>query len=287
MSDLDAFNAFFGIFETKVSPHARTLRTTLAEKLRDAFFVVAGDINFFGHFFGPHSSDLKKHIGLFDYLTFCIPWLLEVLAAKMLDDRSSNRKLRWLGFAMALIISPLILLRILAAGIIAFNPLSLIVIATVDLISQYVAGGAALKAQSKQLALYYLASEDKKGQQVSPQDVDRFFQVIEYGVPKIHYKEDNPNQCLGLVMEKRIPREEGEADSTDDDAVEAYTPLFKQEAPNQLTEPLAARLKLNLGQVTEKMEHHIEDYAGRQYLMDYQKKSRDAFNQILNSLRGT
>ncbi|WP_146740019.1 hypothetical protein [Legionella quinlivanii] len=59
---VDFFNPFSGIQEAKRTPHARTLRTSLSQKIKDTYFIFAGNEN---------------HVGIYDYASLFIPRLLE------------------------------------------------------------------------------------------------------------------------------------------------------------------------------------------------------------------
>lgn len=55
-----SFNPFFGLTETKAYPHARALRTTLWQKIKDTFHI------YFGYFYANDKPN--NHAGIFDYL---------------------------------------------------------------------------------------------------------------------------------------------------------------------------------------------------------------------------
>lgn len=69
------FNPFKKIFETKQTPHARTLRTSLWQKFKDAYDSIHGE--FFIKDKGIERD--KSHFGLYDYATLFVPWLLEMV----------------------------------------------------------------------------------------------------------------------------------------------------------------------------------------------------------------
>ncbi|KTC68901.1 hypothetical protein Lbir_2434 [Legionella birminghamensis] len=59
---VDFFNPFSGIREAKHTPHARALRTSLRQKVKDTYFIFAGNEN---------------HVGIYDYVSLFIPRLFE------------------------------------------------------------------------------------------------------------------------------------------------------------------------------------------------------------------
>lgn len=116
------YSPFADIFETKTHPHARTLRTSFSQKLTDAFNIIAGDI----------LIDTKR-IGLFDYFTLFVPYLL-IKANKWLDN-SGYDTLSQVLFMTNLVI---LLTKLLVAAI--GTILCLPIIASVHGISKLVAG---------------------------------------------------------------------------------------------------------------------------------------------------
>jgi|GEM_PF-4594860 len=58
------FNPFSFLFESEVSPHARTLRTNAIEKLRDAYFTFYGN---------ARASREEPRMGIYDWATLFIP----------------------------------------------------------------------------------------------------------------------------------------------------------------------------------------------------------------------
>jgi hypothetical protein len=72
-------NPFSFIFESKIYPHARTLRTSLGQKFLDSFEVLYGDT----------ASEVEATIGIFDIFTFGIPASLDrltVYLSQRLDE---------------------------------------------------------------------------------------------------------------------------------------------------------------------------------------------------------
>lgn len=129
-----------GLIETDASPHARFLRTSLITKLKDAYKIFAGDWEL-GRF--HEGSYLPNHIGLLDFVALGIP------AALLIFSRRLNQKYdNWaLKIFLYILNFPFQLARFLLAAALVFNPLSLFIIGILHLISEYAAGGAALKKQ--------------------------------------------------------------------------------------------------------------------------------------------
>lgn len=142
---LEFLNPLDRVIETKVSPHARCLRTSFTEKLKDAFLIFAGDWrNLVDHLNHPDSKlFLPKHIGLLDLLTLGIPAAFFIFTLSGI--KSKNLLVKGLAIFLGILNLPLLLARFLVAAVLAFNPLSLFIIGMVHLASQYLAGGAALK----------------------------------------------------------------------------------------------------------------------------------------------
>ncbi|MBA3537715.1 MAG: hypothetical protein H0T84_14085 [Tatlockia sp.] len=72
-------NPFAFLFESKIYPHARTLRTSLGQKFLDSFNV----------FYGDTASEVEATIGLFDIFTLGIPASLDrltVYLSQRLDE---------------------------------------------------------------------------------------------------------------------------------------------------------------------------------------------------------
>ncbi|ASQ44891.1 hypothetical protein [Legionella clemsonensis] len=82
------FNPFSGIIETRNTPHARTLRTSLKTKFSDAFYAFHGTLNNVGK---------PNHVGLFDYATLFIPTAAFLLLQWCLNNKEYNR-IAWLLF---------------------------------------------------------------------------------------------------------------------------------------------------------------------------------------------
>ena len=126
----DLLNPFYGIIETDTYPHARTLRTGLWQKIKDTFFVFAGD-------FDLESKTFKKlHPGLLDYLfigaSFCLPILLVGLIRE--EIKIQNKALRTIAiFFVGIIAIPLLIAKYIIAAVLTY--LSLPIVMGVHLIS--------------------------------------------------------------------------------------------------------------------------------------------------------
>lgn len=99
-----SLNPLAEIFETKQSTNARTLRTNLAQKFSDTFYVFAG--SFF--------DTKRNHAGVFDYLTLFIPYALAFFGMQMTSKSRQNyfanlaaNGLGILAGALAIITNPL------------------------------------------------------------------------------------------------------------------------------------------------------------------------------------
>lgn len=139
---LEFLNPGRGIIETKSSPHARTLRTDFKGKLRDAFFVFFGvRKDLFSLLSGSVKSGIHpQHTGVLDVATLFIPAMLDRLTMVAMENEN------WFLFGFLLVFDvPLVLARMLIAAVLAFNPLSLLVIAIVNGISQYGEDGEEMK----------------------------------------------------------------------------------------------------------------------------------------------
>ncbi len=88
-----AFRIFTAILETRSSPHAKTLRTTFYDKLKDTFETIFG-------------SPARMY-GFFDFLTLGLPWLILFLGLESLNLLRSP-----LGFLAPLVIVPLAIINI-------------------------------------------------------------------------------------------------------------------------------------------------------------------------------
>lgn len=81
---MDVFlNPFHNIYsnESNKHIHAHTLRTTLKEKIKDSFFVFAGTVKTIDH-------DEPRYLGLFDYITLGIPFMVDYWVEKISNMES-------------------------------------------------------------------------------------------------------------------------------------------------------------------------------------------------------
>ncbi len=87
-------NPFSFVFEHHQYPHARTLRTSATQKIKDSFTVFTGNIaidktassgvNWFFQVADWEQVSAEIRLGLFDYLTLCIPYGVTWCLAKLL-----------------------------------------------------------------------------------------------------------------------------------------------------------------------------------------------------------
>jgi|GEM_PF-3889617 len=125
------------IAETKTFPHARTLRTSFFQKLKDTYNALAGKLPL------PLVNQ-QPHVGIFDYLTLFIPAGLFFLLIWCLEDEKSNFFAKVLLIPAILINIPFLVARVALSAVatIIFSP----IIAIVHGISQLVAGQSHTKA---------------------------------------------------------------------------------------------------------------------------------------------
>lgn len=138
-----------GIIESTRFPHARTLRTSFVQKIKDAFFVFAGTIlggtsTKTSSFNGEVSTETyyQNHAGLLDYATLFIPRLINYLFALAWWE-TNNAFLNFLGALLFIINGPLLLARYLIAG--ALTIISLPIILAVEFVSYFIMGGKELE----------------------------------------------------------------------------------------------------------------------------------------------
>ncbi|WED43180.1 hypothetical protein [Legionella cardiaca] len=109
-----SLNPFFGIIETRNTPHARTLRTSLTTKFKDAFSVFSGS---------------KGHWGLFDYPTLFLAAAAIEFLRWCLQNKANNKLAFILLIPAAIINIPLYIVRLAVAGLATFitAPITLLV----------------------------------------------------------------------------------------------------------------------------------------------------------------
>ncbi|KTC97214.1 hypothetical protein Lgee_1875 [Legionella geestiana] len=127
------------IIETQTYPHARTLRTTFLQKLRDTSHVLLGK---------PSILSPKPHVGIFDYLTLYIPFVLYKFFELSLENARKNSLFWVLAAPLFLIGFPFDIARLLFvfAVTLMFSP----IIAIVHGISRLAAGQSHTDALSLQ-----------------------------------------------------------------------------------------------------------------------------------------
>jgi large subunit ribosomal protein L40e len=141
-----SLNPFAGIIETTASPHARTLRTGYWGKVKDAFIVIFGNSKEgFSNVFGVMDKGSPERFGLLDGATLSLFSAPEKLALVALHH--SNPIIKGLGGLLLAVTIPLWIARLVLATILVFNPLSLLIIGVVHLVSEHYAGGGDLKTQ--------------------------------------------------------------------------------------------------------------------------------------------
>lgn len=282
---------FFRIFkETDTLPYARFLRTDFSQKLIDAFFVFAGTENLFfiwvdspARMWWPSPNYVKDQIGLLDILTLFIPLVLDRCAKEVWI--SDNPLVQWgLGFMIGLIVIPLNLVRVVVAGIFAFNPVSFIIIGMIHLFSQYVAGGEKLKQKLPKAGDMIFTDVTDNGSESVDNDA-KFWNVRTrfdgpgMEVPEFVKKDD---QIIGLKV--LSSSDNCDFQSKINRGSFSYLPLF---VPNTtvLREPVRSVLALNWDRVTEVME----DYIDRNKNDDSSKivENRTDCAQVLSCLKTT
>lgn len=143
---MPSLNPFKGIIETTRSPHARTLRTTFLEKVQDAYWVFAGQSSEYFSMGEGYREEKNNHLGFIDYLTLGIPYAF----GKLFDLARRNWKKEGLGWKVLVVLAgiayaPFFLIKHFISSVL--TTVSLPVIGFVNLVSQYVAGGAKLKKE--------------------------------------------------------------------------------------------------------------------------------------------
>lgn len=260
----------FRIFkETNTSPNARFLRTSYGEKIIDAFFAFAGSINLFTFFIHPPEKQTDPNtrtqtLGILDLPIFFIPTVLDILTFNAWKSDNFFVKIV-LGFILAVITIPLNLIRIVIAGVLAFNPLSLFIIFAVHIISQYASGGAKLNenvAKIENNVVFW----DKKTNREQPGNNGQKF-MVDYVNTQVHNQHGSyvtalcpkfiitsceQRHLLGLALNPTV----GISPSKDNGFF--YLPLFTDNSNATLTTGAHSVLKLNTWRVTEQMEEYVE-----------------------------
>ena len=254
MPNLHFFNPGRDIVETKISPHARTLRTNFKQKLKDAFFVVAGSANILGRFYQKklnkfnyeNDYEVRKHIGLLDIVTLGVFQMIDSLALLVWGSQNFLIKLG-LGFIFGIIAIPLAIVRGLIAAVIVFNPLSLIVIGAVHWLSQDVFGGAELNEKIKRFLLYKNPNAEENNKETCPNTHsvtrEEFWPTYSLGTGLPHFVKQE-NRIIGLEIRTRCFR--------------FYAPLFSHQGVDENEiEKVRAAFKLNLARITGQMEEYV------------------------------
>jgi hypothetical protein len=283
------FNPFRGLIETKVSPHARALRTSFSEKLMDAFFVLAGSSNLLRVFirsFVKHHR-VREHLGLLDFVTLGISHLLDLLALLVAVRWKSPLPFKFgVLFLIGVIAVPLAIVRGLVAALIVFNPLSLFIIGGIHFVSQYIAGGAELNEKTRQ----FLLTKDEnhvENQNIAPGEncpdtfsIRREDLSFVYPLGAILTGEDGERMGAPNLVKQGGQAVGLQVEST---SFVFYAPLFSHnKVASEEIEKTRAALKLNLDGVTENMERYVANHeAGSNKT---KTENYEDCRQVLNSI---
>ncbi|MDP3270075.1 MAG: hypothetical protein Q8M40_13635 [Legionella sp.] len=147
------FNPFAELFETEHYMHARTLRTTFTQKMRDTFF------SFFGSFNILERDDKNKagkyHIGILDVFTLGISYLITLVPTALVSEVKSTP----LQVIFGLIAGALMLSRAIIAGILTLISSPFIGIA------QAISSSKASDLKNK-INTYTVSEQDKDGNEI-------------------------------------------------------------------------------------------------------------------------
>lgn len=262
----------FRIFkETNTSPNARFLRTSYGQKIIDAFFAFAGSFNIFAilicHF--EKRIDPNIHIanfGILDLPIFFIPILLDFLTIAAWESGNLFVKIVF-GSILGLITIPLNLIRVVIAGVLAFNPLTLFIVFVIHAISQYASGGAELNEKVAKIEEDVVFYNEKTTEhvQVSKNNGKEFVVTWDnppsdstsfVASPKFVATHDDQRQThsrlVGLVFAPVLETPHSKQIGF------FYLPLFTDNTNTALTKGAYSMLKLNTWRVTEGMEGYVE-----------------------------
>ncbi len=122
------YNPFFGIIETNIFLHARTLRTSLFHKILDAFFIFSGTYVLFPSWKGKHRTE---HIGICDYATLFIPYALLMLTIQIGNFLKANTLPQPIELLIRIVLSillfPLLALKYVVSAILTIISLPVII----------------------------------------------------------------------------------------------------------------------------------------------------------------
>lgn len=139
------FNPFSGIIETRNTPHARTLRTSLKTKFSDTFYAFHGYLNNVGK---------PSNVGLFDYATLFISTAAFLFLQWCLNNKEHN-KLAWLLFIPSAAINiPIYIARL------AFSALATLISAPVTFAVQGIVHFLSRDLREKALAIKVTKTAD-------------------------------------------------------------------------------------------------------------------------------
>jgi hypothetical protein len=254
---ISLINPFRGITETSTSPHARTLRTGLWQKIKDTFFVFAGD-------FDISNRHQGIHVGLFDYPLLGIFFVLQgfLIAFIRNEIEVKNPILRGiLGFFLVVLNIPLMTARYATAAVITL--ISLPIVTIVHLTSLILAstqkerilrlpvtlnvvtmapGQPLKKSQEEQTIGRYLQNND-----ISIEDVA----ILNVLMPD---SENNTSKTLKLEFYRKPSFVSSNIASVDNTAKVAfsYSTLFPP--AEAVKKDIQALIDLNIGGVTANLE---------------------------------
>lgn len=150
---MSILNPFAELFETERYVHARTLRTTFAQKMRDTFFSFFGSFNILDR--GNKKASGHYHIGILDVFTLGIPYFLTLVATELLREVRSTPLKVLFGFIAGILVLP----RAICAGILTLISLPFIGIA------QAISSSKASDLKNK-INTYTVSAKDSAGNEI-------------------------------------------------------------------------------------------------------------------------
>lgn len=219
--------------------------------------------------------------GLFDWLTLFIPVIIYLLGIKTIDliGKIGNSNyffwvfIRVLFFLLVaiplwLLSTALLIARILIAGILVFNPLSLMIIGIVHWVSQHVAEGAELKEKISSVEV--LSRNDATAQQDRHGAQDTKKIAIRYEYIEYRYESNCPEfvkdyQCVVgryyplyfAYPDYPVGLQVGVKDLRLKTGEFAYVPLWENPINTRMNKWVFAALKLNFQGMTKRMEDYV------------------------------
>lgn len=147
---MSIFNPFAELFETERYIHARTLRTTFAQKMKDTFFSFFGSFNILER--DDKNKSGKYHIGILDVFTLGISYFITLVPTALVSEIKSTP----LQVIFGLIAGALMLSRAIIAGILTLISFPFIGIA------QAISSTKASELKNK-INTYTVSEQDKAG----------------------------------------------------------------------------------------------------------------------------